>query len=456
KFLGHPFRSLMVSRIPVGPAQSVSPGQRFQSHITFELLQDSNDRERRSLGVRRMYRVLCPQVNESLLTAGSSSQDDKVIKRLLDQMGELGFESYCVEPGPGIRHDNLDPAYVAKWKALADYAKTKGIIMNGYEMMVTLHSRGRTNDCVDPATGRTETSFGNSVCLGTQWADNYFDKVWKFIDRTGFLGIWMDGPYHGCPCASTQHKYHRGLLDSQWVQWQRQKAVFEEEQRRGMYAPAPDWYFWNGQSSTCLGGRESSPHLPRELVLYRQNIYDGTWFKAPTMGNLGVGFISAYQDPKARTNLESPDAYLEWYKLSLAQVLGSGCLANFFANQLYDSDQTRQVAHQWFGWYKRYRSILTSDIIHVKRPDGRGIDCIFHVNPNLKERGLVLFFNPLGERITSQFALPLYYTGLSKTAWIREQEGKAKPFKLNHDCRVELTVKLPPHGVTWFVISAVE
>lgn len=71
KFLGHTFRNLMVSRIPMGPAQLVPPGQAFQSHITFELLQDSSDRERRSLGVRRMYRTLCPQVNESLLTAGS-------------------------------------------------------------------------------------------------------------------------------------------------------------------------------------------------------------------------------------------------------------------------------------------------------------------------------------------------------------------------------------------------
>ena len=454
KFLGHTFRNLMVSRIPEGPAQLVAPGRSFQSHITFELLQDSSDQERRSLGVRRMYRTLCPQVNESLLTAGSSSHDDQVVRSLLEQMAELGFESYCVAPGPGIRHDDLDPAYVAKWKALADYAKTKGIIMNGYEMMVTLHSRGATNDCVDPATGRTETSFGNSVCLGTQWADDYFDRVWKFIDRTGFLGIWMDGPYHGCPCASTQHRYHRGLADSQWVQWQRQKAVFEEEQRRGMYAPAPDWYFWSGQSSTCLGGRESSAHLPGELVLYRQNIYDGTWFKAPTMGNLGVGFISAYQDPNSRTTLEPLETNLEWYQLNLAQVLGSGCLANFVANRLYDTERTRQVAHQWFGWYKRYRPILSSDIIHVKRPDGRDIDCLLHVNPHLKEKALVLLFNPLGQRITSHVELPLYYTGLSETAWIREQEGEAKPYKLDSEHQVELTATLPPRGVTWFVITA--
>ena len=114
KFLGHTFRNLMVSRIPVGPAQLVPPGQSFRSHITFELLQDSSDRERRSLGVRRMYRALCPQVNESLLTAGSPSHDPALIKTLLDQMGEMGFESYCITCWPGVSHDNLDTAYVGE------------------------------------------------------------------------------------------------------------------------------------------------------------------------------------------------------------------------------------------------------------------------------------------------------------------------------------------------------
>ena len=54
------------------------------------------------------------------------------------------------------------------------------------------------------------------------------------------MGIAVDGPYHGCPCGSTAHLHHRGLADSQWVQWQCQKRMFEEEQRRGMSAGAPE------------------------------------------------------------------------------------------------------------------------------------------------------------------------------------------------------------------------
>lgn len=454
KFLGHTFRNLLVSRIPVGPAQPLPPGATFRSHITFELLQDSTDRERRSLGVRRMYRTLCPQVNESLLTAGSPSHDPTVIKSLLDQMAEMGFESYCITCWPGVSHDRLDPEYVAQWKDIADYARARGIIVSGYELMVASRGRGSEHDCVDPATGQPGSPFGQSVCLGTQWADDYFDRVWQFIDQTGFGGIAVDGPYHGCPCAATHHLHHRGLADSQWAQWQRQKRMFEEEQRRDMYAGAPDWYFWSGQSSTSLGFREASANLPRELglLLYRQYIYDGTWFKPPTMGGMAIGLIGTYTDDP-RAMLEPLDANLEWYELNLIQLLGSGCQTHLRANRLYDTARTRQMVRRWVDWYKRYRPILSSDIIHVQRPDGRDLDCLLHVNPQLDERGLVLFFNPLNTPLTREVRLPLYYTGLTDTAEIREQDGaEARQLALDRDYAIEFSVTLPPRGVTWYVI----
>jgi len=289
--------------------------------------------------------------------------------------------------------------------------------------MVASRGRGAEHDCIDPATGKPGSPFGQSVCLGTKWADDYFTRVWQFIDQTGFTGITVDGPYHGCPCASTAHAHHRGLTDSQWVQWQCQKKMFEEEQRRGMSAGAPDWYFWNGQSATSLGFREASANLPRELglLLYRQYIYDGTWFKPPTMGGMGIGLIGTYtDDPRAR--LEPLDQNLDWYELNLIQLLGSGCQANLRANRLYDTERTQKMLRRWVDWYKRHRAILSSDIIHVQRPDGRDIDCVLHVNPQLKEKGLVLFFNPLAETLTGKVRLPLSYTGLSDTAWLREQQ----------------------------------
>ncbi|MEK4359244.1 hypothetical protein NYE48_19525 [Paenibacillus sp. FSL M7-1455] len=48
-----------------------------------------------------------------------------------------------------------------------------------------------------------------------------------------------------------------------------------------MYLNVPDWYFLNGSNKTGMGYREVNWDLPRErqLMLARQNIFDGTWKK---------------------------------------------------------------------------------------------------------------------------------------------------------------------------------
>jgi hypothetical protein len=51
----------------VGPNVFVTKETPFKSYISFELLHDSDDKERCSLGFRRMYKKLAPQVTESLL-----------------------------------------------------------------------------------------------------------------------------------------------------------------------------------------------------------------------------------------------------------------------------------------------------------------------------------------------------------------------------------------------------
>ena len=296
----------MVSRIPVGPAQIVPPGRKLPiAYHVLNCLQDSSDRERRSLGVRRMYRVLCPQINESLLTAGSPSHDPALIRHLLDQMGELGFESYCITCWPGVSHDNLDPTYVAKLKEITDYARSKGIIVSGYELMVASRGRGAAQDCVDPATGQPGSPFGQSLCLGTQWADEYFERVWKFIDQTGFGGIarWT-AHYHGCPCASTAHLHHRGLADSQWAQWQCQKRMFCRRAAAGHVgrgarlvlfgtaSPAPAW----ASAKPAPTSRASS------ACSFTANTSTmGPGSNPPTMGGMAIGLIGTYtDDPRAR------------------------------------------------------------------------------------------------------------------------------------------------------------
>ncbi len=104
-------------------------------------------------------------------------------------------------------------------------------------------------------------------------------------------------------------------------------------------------------------------------------------------------------------------------------------------------------------WYKQYRDILNSDIIHLKRPSGKDWDGFMHANPNAKEKGFALFFNPTNEEMIREITLPLYYTGLTKTATIREKEGSSKTYNLSRDYSVKIEVNIPANSYNWFVIE---
>ena len=131
----------------------------------------------------------------------------------------------------------------------------------------------------------------------------------------------------------------------------------------------------------------------------------------------------------------------------------SGVQACYRGPRLYDTEETRQAVCDIISWYKQHRDILNSDIIHLRRPDARDWDGFLHVNPNLPERGLAVFFNPLSEPITRTIRLPLYYTGISRRALIREQDGRARRYRLDNDHSVVLTVTIPANGYTWYVVE---
>jgi hypothetical protein len=104
-------------------------------------------------------------------------------------------------------------------------------------------------------------------------------------------------------------------------------------------------------------------------------------------------------------------------------------------------------------FYKRYRDILESDVIHLRRADGRDIDGLLHVHPQGKIKGLAMIYNPLDRPVERELKLPLYYTGLTDTARIREKEGESKPYKLDRHYKVTVPVRIDAGGVTWLVIE---
>jgi hypothetical protein len=255
-------------------------------------------------------------------------------------------------------------------------------------------------------------------------------------------------------CASTKHNGHRGLDDSQYAQFSKIQDFYHWCRERGVYLNVPDWYFLNGSNKTAMGYRETNWSLPRDLQIIhgRQNMYDGTFEKTPSMGWMFLPLVE-YQGGGASATIEPLSEHLDAYEAHLVQNFGSGVQACYRGPRLFDTDATKAVVVKWVAFYKKHRAILDSDIIHVRRPDGRDIDVMLHVNAALVEKGLAMVYNPLEKTVTRELTLPLYYTGLSDKARIREQDGAPLEYKLDRDYRVNIPVSIKGKSFTWFVIE---
>ena len=135
------------------------------------------------------------------------------------------------------------------------------------------------------------------------------------------------------------------------------------------------------------------------------------------------------------------------------QNYGAGVQACYRGPRLYDTEEVKNTVIEVINWYKRYREILNSDIIHLRKPDARDWDGIMHVNPELKEKALAMFFNPTDKEITREIEVPLYYAGLSNKVSVRREEGASSTYTLSSDQKVTLKVTIPALGFTWYVFE---
>ena len=222
----------------------------------------------------------------------------------------------------------------------------------------------------------------------------------------------------------------------------------------GIFMNVPDLgTFLIGSNKCAVGYREVNWSLPRarQIVLGRQNIYDSMWTRIPTDSWTFTPLVQ-YHGGGAAATLEPLDEHLDAYKAHMIQNYGSGVQSCYRGFRLYDTERTKQAVIEIINWYKKYRDILCSDIVHLRRPDGRDWDGIMHVNPSLDEKGFVMLYNPTDKDITRTVTLPLYYTGLAKKARVSEQDGKPVKVKLDREYNATVTVTIPANGHNWLVI----
>jgi hypothetical protein len=445
---------LLVCRAPHGPGRLLKPSESLSSFRTMLVVHDATDQERRGLTLRRTWQTVAPWVTENPLMMHVRNSGRSSFRAAVDQCAEVGFEMIIYTFGSGLDMEKPSLDYIQRIREDVDYAHAKGIQVGGYSLFSSRRIDDQ-NDAIHPTTLKPGGAiFGQAPCLGSHWGQNYLSQIQAFIEKTGFDLLEHDGPYPGDLCASTSHPGHRGLADSQWNQWQASKELYSWCRAHGVYVNQPDCYFLCGASKTAMGYRETNWSLPRDqqFIHARQNIYDGTWNKTPTMGWMFVPLTEYHGGGQAAT-LEPLRKHLGDYERHLANCLGAGVQACYRGPRLYDSDETKNLVARWVTWFKKHRDILESDIIHGRRADGKEIDYIIHVNPTLKERALAAIYNPLPTAVTRTIKLPLYYSGLVGSAMIRHEDGPIKSHPLDSKSNATLQVEVPAMGMTWYVIE---
>lgn len=442
--------SMLECRPMIGPNANVAPGSSFESFRTWILVNDNWDRERKGLAQRKMYRTIAPWVTENPIFMHLRYSDNESVMQAVDQCVATGFEKIILSFGSGFDIEDTTRANLDRYKELTDYAHSKGISLGGYSLLAS-RKVGGGNDVVMPE--EKQPIFGNSPCIGSNWGTEYFKKLYRFIEYTGFDNFEHDGSYPGDVCMSLTHPGHKGLEDSQWKQYETISDFYKWCRGKGVYLTVPDWYFLNGSSKTGMGYRESNWSLPRreQEIIERQNIFDGTWEKTPSMGWMHVPLVE-YQGGGSEATIEPLKEHLPHYGQRLADLFGAGVQAAYRGSRLYDAPETLDLVKKWVSFYKEHRAILDADIIHVRRADGSNIDTILHVNPADSEKGLLMVYNPRDKPAKQNLTINVYYSGLSEVAYVSENGGKPVKYKINRNYEITLPVNVEANSQSWYLI----
>ena len=442
---------LLESYPEYGPAYDIKIGDTFSSHRIWELFHDTWDKERKTLQIRKMYRIAAPWIAENPIFMHVRNADNESVKKAIDQCAEVGFEMVIMTFWSGVNLEDDSPENLKRMKDLADYAHSKGIALGGYSLLAS-RSIDKENDVIMPE-GKTPM-FGASPCIESKWGQEYMRKLKTYFKETGQDILEHDGSYPGDECASTSHSGHKGLDDSQWKQYQTIKEFYQNCKSQGIFLNIPDWYFMNGQNKTGMGYRETNWSLPRKQqeIIERQNIYDGTWLKTPSMGWMMVPLVEYHGGGKEAT-IEPLKEHLPHYEIRLANNFGAGVIAIYRGPQLYDAPETKSIVKKWVDFYKKHRAILNSDIIHLRRADGSDWDGFIHVNPELKEKGLMMVYNPLSSPIKKNIRVPLYYTGLKDKVTIRKSDGSTEIKQIDRDYSISMEIEIPAYYCNWYVFE---
>ena len=171
------------------------------------------------------------------------------------------------------------------------------------------------------------------------------------------------------------------------------------------------------------------------------------WMFVPLVDYHGGGADAAF---------EPMSTHLNEYNMALAQYLLAGTAACYRGFRLYDTPAVEAIVAGWVSVYKTYRDIITSDIIHVRRPNGQTLDAFMHANallPAGRASGFAAVFNPTSAARTETMSFPIYYTGIASRALLSFEGAAPVAYAVARDYSILVNLTLAPQSVTWFAIS---
>jgi len=438
----------------LGPSQTVAPGATFQTFRTWVLAPDSEDRERRSLAQRRMYRTIAPWSTENpLMMHVRSAQPDKV-RAAIDQCAEVGFEMVILTFGSGFNIEDDSDENLERCKQLADYAHERGVQLGGYSLLSSRKIQPESDNCINKATGKPGGQvFGHAPALASAWGQAYFKKLYRFYEYTGFDLLEHDGSYPGDPDAMARPPLQKGYEDSRWVQYKIIADYYKWCRARGVYLNVPDWYFLSGSSKTGMGYRETNWSLPRrqQVIHTRQNLFDGTREKNASMGWMFVP-LTQYHGGGAAATIEPLSEHLDHYRRMFESNLGYGAQACWRGPRLFDSQATKAMVQAQVQWYLQHRMILESDVIHSssRRPDGQDVDWVMHSSADCDPPAMLIAYNPTPEQRKRVVPINLYYAGLRRRTIASNQDGEVYELVVDPRGRSAVEVDIPAGGMVYY------
>eukprot|EP01116_Phalansterium_solitarium_P011869 TRINITY_DN276_c0_g1_i16.p1 TRINITY_DN276_c0_g1~~TRINITY_DN276_c0_g1_i16.p1 ORF type:complete len:615 (+),score=71.13 TRINITY_DN276_c0_g1_i16:571-2415(+) len=410
--------------------------------------------ERRGLARRRMLRTLAPHITENPIFMHLSDSSEETFMNAINQMKAVGFEMAIYSFGSGFDIENLTPSYLASVKKQIDYAHAAGIEVGAYDLIAWTRDAGHGEQwqAVDPSNGKPT----GDACFASGWNDFLLEDIQVFMNATGLTMVETDGPYPGYPCANTSHVHHHGVGDSVYQQTRLQSEFYQALRDLDVYIHAPDFYFFAGINKQGIGYDEDQFSLPRwqQLHVTRTTIYEQTYSQVPTQGWSFVPLVD-YHGGGDAASFEPLSQHFAEYEWALAQHLGAGVAACYRGYRLFDTPAVQTMVTKWVSIYKKYRLLLISDIIHIRRPDLQGVDAFVHVNPALNPCAFLMVFNPTMESINTTIAVPLYFAGVSANSLVSVSQEDNSPVSLlaNSRFRVTIPLSLGAQSLTWFVLN---